>query len=43
MFFKHDNGSYKRVPIIHNAALPNGINGDMTIYYTQQDLNSNGN
>jgi hypothetical protein len=43
MFFKHDNGSYKRVPIMQNAALPNGINGGMTIYYTQKDFNSNGN
>jgi hypothetical protein len=43
MFFKHENGSYKRVPIMQNAALPNGINGGMTIYYTQQDFNSNGN
>jgi hypothetical protein len=43
MFFKHDNGSYKRVPIMQNSALPNGINGGMTIYYTQQDFNSNGN
>lgn len=43
MFFKHSNGSYKRVPIMQNTALPNGINGGMTIYYTQQDFNSNGN
>lgn len=43
MFFKHENGSYKRVPIMQNTALPNGINGGMTIYYTQQDFNSNGN
>jgi len=43
MFFKHANGSYKRVPIMENAALPNGINGGMTIYYTQQDFFSNGN
>jgi len=43
MFFKHANGSYKRVPIMQNTALPNGINGGMTIYYTQQDFNSNGN
>lgn len=43
MFFKHANGTYKRVPIMQNAALPNGINGGMTIYYTQQDFNSNGN
>ncbi|KAF2205682.1 hypothetical protein GQ43DRAFT_406966 [Delitschia confertaspora ATCC 74209] len=43
MFFKHTNGSYKRVPIMQNTALPNGINGGMTVYYTQQDFNSNGN
>lgn len=43
MFFKHENGSYKRVPIMQNSALPNGINGGMTIYYTQKDFNSNGN
>jgi len=43
MFFKHQNGSYKRVPIMQNTALPNGINGGMTVYYTQQDFNSNGN
>ena len=43
MYFKHQNGSYKRVPIMQNTALPNGINGGMTIYYTQQDFNSNGN
>lgn len=43
MFFKHENGSYKRVPIMPNAALPSGIIGGMTIYYTQQDFNSNGN
>ena len=43
MFFKHTNGSYKRVPIMQNGALPNGINGGMTVYYTQQDFNSNGN
>lgn len=43
LFFKHTNGSYKRVPIMANDALPAGINGGMTIYYTQQDFNSNGN
>ncbi|EDU50191.1 conserved hypothetical protein [Pyrenophora tritici-repentis Pt-1C-BFP] len=30
MYFKHTNGSYKRVSIMENAALPNGINGGMT-------------
>jgi len=43
MFFRHQNGSYKRVPIMQNTALPNGINGGMTVYYTQQDFSSNGN
>ncbi|KAF2748766.1 hypothetical protein M011DRAFT_457477 [Sporormia fimetaria CBS 119925] len=43
MFFKHENGSYKKVPIMQNTALPNGIIGGMTIYYTQKDFNSNGN
>ncbi|KAI3394941.1 hypothetical protein diail_2048 [Diaporthe ilicicola] len=44
MFFKHPtNGSYKRVSIMENDALPAGINGGMTIYYTQQDFYSNGN
>jgi hypothetical protein len=42
MFFKHPNGTYKRVPIMQNTALPNGINGGMTVYYTQQDFSSNG-
>lgn len=44
MYFKHPtNGTYKRVPIMENDALPAGINGGMTVYYTQQDFNSNGN
>jgi hypothetical protein len=43
MYFKHTNGSYKRVPIMQNSALPNGINGGMTIYYTQESFSSNGN
>ncbi|KAI6251749.1 hypothetical protein MCOR27_002832 [Pyricularia oryzae] len=43
MFFRHQNGSYKRVPIMQNTALPNGINGGMTVYYTQQEFFSNGN
>lgn len=42
MFFKHPIGSYHRVPLLENDALPAGINGGMTIYYTQQDFNSNG-
>jgi hypothetical protein len=44
MFFRSPtNGTYKRVPIMQNTALPNGINGGMTVYYTQQDFSSNGN
>jgi hypothetical protein len=43
LFFRAKNGTYKRVPIVQNTALPNGINGGMTVYYTQQDFNSNGN
>ena len=43
LFFKHANSTYKRVPIMQNTALPNGINGGMTVYYTQQDFSSNGN
>lgn len=44
VFFKHPtNGSYKRLPLMQNTALPNGINGGMTVYYTQQDFYSNGN
>lgn len=43
MFFRHENGSYKKVPIMQNTALPTPINGGMTIYYTQKDFSSNGN
>jgi hypothetical protein len=43
MFFKNANGTFKRVPIMQNAALPNGINGGMTVYYTQESFSSNGN
>jgi hypothetical protein len=42
LFFKHPNGTYKRVPIMQNTALPNGINGGMTVYYTQESFSSNG-
>lgn len=38
MFFKHTNGSSKGVPIMQNIALPNGINGGTTIYYTARVL-----
>ncbi|CAG5178799.1 uncharacterized protein ALTATR162_LOCUS8881 [Alternaria atra] len=46
MYFKHQNGSYKRVPIYPNAQLgfegqnADHIKGGMTIYYTQKDFNS---
>ena len=43
MFFKAANGTYKRVPIMQNGALPVGINGGMTVYYTQESFSSNGN
>lgn len=39
MYFKHPtNGSYKRVPVVNNAALAAGTTGGITIYYTQYDL-----
>ncbi|KAI6080875.1 hypothetical protein F4821DRAFT_42495 [Hypoxylon rubiginosum] len=48
MYFRHENGSYKRVPQYPNAQLgtegqdaPN-IKGGMTIYYTQKDFYDNG-
>jgi hypothetical protein len=48
MYFRHENGSYKRVPQYANAQLgyegqdaPN-IAGGMTIYYTQKDFDTNG-
>jgi hypothetical protein len=43
MFFKHPNGSFKRVPLMQNTALPTPITGGMTIYYSQYDLSTNGN
>ena len=49
MYFKHENGSYKRVPIYPNAQLgtlgrdANDIKGGMTVYYTQKDFSGNGN
>jgi Domain of unknown function (DUF1996) len=49
MYFKHANGTYKRVPQYPNAQLgtqgrdATDIKGGMTIYYTQKDFNSNGN
>lgn len=48
MYFRHENGSYKRVPQYPNAQLgyeghnDTTINGGMTIYYTQKDFDSNG-
>ncbi|KAF2108015.1 hypothetical protein BDV96DRAFT_625174 [Lophiotrema nucula] len=42
MYFKHRNGSYKRVPQYPNSLL-GSLTGGMTIYYLQQDFNSNGN
>jgi hypothetical protein len=38
MYFKHTNGSYKRVPVVNNAALASGTTGGITVYYTQYDL-----
>ncbi|KAM7210483.1 protein of unknown function (DUF1996) domain containing protein [Rhypophila decipiens] len=40
MYFRARNGSYKRVPQYPNALLGN-LNGGMTVYYLQQDFNSN--
>ncbi|KAI1386518.1 uncharacterized protein F4822DRAFT_319262 [Hypoxylon trugodes] len=48
LYFKHENGSYKRVPIYPNAQLGTEgrdapeIKGGMTIYYTQKDFGGNG-
>lgn len=42
MYFKARNGTYKRVPQYPNALL-GSLTGGMTIYYIQQDFNSNGN
>ena len=49
MYFRHENGSYKRVPQYANAQLgmlgrdAPDIKGGMTVYYTQKDFSSNGN
>jgi hypothetical protein len=41
LYFKHPtNGSYHRVPVTNNAALPRGTTGGMTIYYTQHDFST---
>lgn len=48
LYFRHENGSYKRVPIYPNAQLgtlgqnAKDIQGGMTVYYTNKDFNSNG-
>lgn len=42
LYFKARNGSYHRVPLYANADMDGSVAG-MTIYYTQQDFNSNGN
>lgn len=48
MYFRHENGSYKRVPQYPNAQLgyegqdAPDIRGGMTIYYTQKDFDGNG-
>ena len=45
LYFRAANGTYKRVPQYANAFLDDGltrVNGGMTIYYTQQDFNTNG-
>lgn len=43
LYFKARNGSYHRVPVYDNADLEGNVNGGITVYYTQQDFNSNGN
>ncbi|PSN61711.1 hypothetical protein BS50DRAFT_503943 [Corynespora cassiicola Philippines] len=48
MYFKHENGSYKRVPQYPNAQLgtlgrnATDIKGGMTVYYTNKDFDGNG-
>lgn len=48
MYFRHENGSYKRVPQYPNAQLgyegqnDTTIKGGMTVYYTNKDFDSNG-
>jgi len=43
LYFKARNGTFHRVPIYDNADLEGNLQGGMTVYYTQQDFNSNGN
>jgi len=42
LYFKAKNGSYKRVPQYPNALLGD-LKGGMTVYYLQNDFNTNGN
>ncbi|KAK6839953.1 hypothetical protein PG987_005819 [Apiospora arundinis] len=48
LYFRHENGSYKRVPQYANAQLgyegadDRTIKGGMTIYYTEKDFSSDG-
>ncbi|KAF2011836.1 hypothetical protein BU24DRAFT_443269 [Aaosphaeria arxii CBS 175.79] len=48
MYFRHENGSYKKVPQYPNAQLgtqgkdADNIKGGMTVYYTQKDFWNNG-
>jgi len=42
LYFKARNGTYKRVSQYPNALL-GSLTGGMTVYYIQQDFNSNGN
>jgi len=42
LYFKAKNGTYKRVPQYPNALLGD-LKGGMTIYYLQNDFNTNGN
>jgi hypothetical protein len=41
LYFKARNGSYKRVPQYPNSLL-GSLTGGMTVYYLQEDFNSNG-
>ncbi|KAK9421361.1 putative DUF1996 domain-containing protein [Seiridium unicorne] len=38
LYFKHENGSYHRVPVTNYAPLATGTSGGMSIYYTQHDF-----
>ncbi|KAK0630923.1 hypothetical protein B0T17DRAFT_507356 [Bombardia bombarda] len=41
LYFRHRNGTYKRVPQYPNAVGHDGQVGGMTIYYTQESFTSN--